>query len=40
MVIESRNVKRNSDVNVSDSSGERANVVVHEVIRVRYRLSG
>ena len=36
---ESRSVERNGDMDVSDASGEGANVVIDEVIRMRDSLS-
>ena len=37
--LESRDVKRDSYVDVCDASGEAANVVIDKVVRVRDRLS-
>ena len=37
--LESRNVKRYSYVDVSDASGEIANVVIDKMVRIRDRLS-
>ena len=37
---ERRSVKRNCYMNVSDSSGEGANVVIDKVVRMRNGLSG